>query len=78
MTTRNTELLIKNQRLQELEQFESVELKKREEEQAEMRTFKKEIGKRVKELRQEHKELRDQNKRYKKVLRSMGIYIDRL
>ena len=32
LTRRNTELLLKNQRLQELEQFEEVEKKKREDE----------------------------------------------
>jgi len=51
LTRRNTELLIKNQRLQELEQFEEVEMKKREEEQAEMKMFKKEISKKVKEMK---------------------------
>lgn len=43
-----------------------------------MASFKKEIGRRVKELRKEHKELKEQNKRYKKVLTAMGVYIERL
>jgi len=78
LTTKNTEILVKSQRLQELEQFEQVENKKREEEQAEMKAFKKEISRRVKDLKKEHKDLREQNKKYKKVLTAMGVYIDRL
>ena len=78
LTTKNTEILVKSQRLQELEQFEQVENKKREEEQAEMKAFKKEISRRVKDLKKEHKDLREQNKKYKQVLTAMGVYIDRL
>lgn len=43
-----------------------------------MKMFKKEISKKVKEMKQEHKELRESNHNYKKVLMAMGVYIDRL
>ena len=43
-----------------------------------MKMFKKEISKKVKEMKQEHKELKESNHNYKKVLSAMGIYIDRL
>ena len=40
--------------------------------------FKKEISKKVKELKAEHKELKESNHNYRKVLTAMGAYIDRL
>ena len=43
-----------------------------------MKAFKKEISKKVKELKQEHKELKESNHNYKRVLTAMGIYIEKL
>ena len=43
-----------------------------------MALFKKEISKKVKEMKTQHKELKESNYKYKKVLTAMGIYIDRL
>lgn len=77
-TQKNTELLIKSQRVQELEQIETVESKKRESERAEIRAFKKEVAKEVKQLRKESQLLENQNMKYRKSLLSLKLYMDKM
>ena len=77
-TQKNTELLIKSQRLQELEQIELVESKNREKEREEIKKFKKDIAKEVKQLRKESHTLEQQNMKYRKALLSLKLYMDKM
>ena len=77
-TQKNTELLIKSQRLQELEQIEKVEAKNREKEREEIKKFKKDVGKEVKQLRKESQVLEQQNIKYRKALLSLKLYMDKV
>ena len=77
-TSANTQILIKSQRIQELEQFETLEKAKREQEKQEMKQFKKEVNKEVKLLRHETEALRDTNMKYRKTILSLKMYLERI
>ena len=77
-TLKNTELLMKSQRLQELEQFEEVEMQRRETEKSELKQFKKDVQRELKALRKESATLKDQNTKYKKTLDALKMYLDKL
>lgn len=71
----NSELLIKSSRVVELEQFETVEKEKREEEQKQLKLFKKDVSKEVKALRKETVQLKEQNNKLIKSLLSVRHFM---